>query len=276
MLVAWFDWVVRFGGRKALQVWKGNGTRWWGAAMVATLGLVQPAVAGGEPVPVADLPDAGSVLPAPEKDPDPWIGLNRGVWAFNDGLDRIFLRPIARGYRAIVPDLLEDGISNFFDNLEVPGTALNQILQGKPGRMVSDVGRFTVNTTIGVLGFFDVASGLGMPQYAEDFGQTMVFWGMPQGPYIMIPIRGPATITHAGGMLVTGLTNPLLLIRDSSTRNILWGFSFLDHRKRLLSAEVLISGDEYLFVRDAYLQRREYLVRDGEIEEDPFLDFEDF
>ena len=248
----------------------------WGAVLAILSWSVQPVVADNEAAPAADLPDAGSVLVRPAKEPDPWIGINRGIWAFNDGLDRIILRPVARGYRAIMPDLVEEGISNFFDNLEVPGTAINQILQGKPGQMISDAGRFCVNTTIGVLGLFDVASGFGMPQHEEDFGQTMVVWGLPQGPYIMIPIRGPATVTHAGGMLVSGFTNPIRLIRDTSARNILWGFSFLDQRKRLLSAEVLISGDEYLFIRDAYLQRRDYLIHDGVLEEDPFLDFEDF
>ncbi len=222
------------------------------------------------------LPDASSVLERPARDPDPWIGMNRSLWKFNDGLDRMLLRPIAQGYRAITPDLVEEGVSNFFDNLQVPGTALNQILQGKPKQMFNDVGRFAVNSTFGVLGVFDVATQTGLPQHEEDFGQTLAVWGVPQGPFFMIPIRGPSTVTHAGGMFVDALTNPIRYIRNVRVRNVTYGLYFLDLRKRLLTAEVLISGDDYLFVRDAFLQRRDFLIRDGEFEDDPFMDFDDF
>jgi len=222
-----------------------------------------------------ELPDAASVLPKPARDPDPWIGMNRSLWAFNDALDRVLLRPIARGYRAITPDLLEEGVSNFFDNLQVPATAMNQLLQAKPRQMFSDMGRFAFNSTFGVLGVFDVATQLGLPQHDEDFGQTLVVWGLPEGPYFMIPIRGPSTVTHASGMFVDALTNPIRYIRNVRVRNVIYGLYFLDLRKRLLSAEVLISGDEYLFIRDAFLQRRDFLIRDGEFEEDPFMDFDD-
>lgn len=225
---------------------------------------------------IAGLPDASTVLERPALDPDPWIGMNRSIWAFNDALDRNILRPIARGYRAVLPDLIEEGVSNFFDNLQVPATAMNQILQGKPKSMFSDVGRFAVNTTVGLLGVFDLATRSGLPQHDEDFGQTLAVWGIPQGPYFVIPIRGPATVTYAGGMVVDALTNPIGYIRNVRVRNSMYALYFLDLRKRLLTAEVLISGDEYLFVRDAFLQRRDYLIRDGEFEDDPFMDFDDF
>ena len=176
-----------------------------------------------------------------------------------------------------MPDLLEEGVSNFFDNLQVPGTAVNQILQGKPRAMFSDLGRFAVNSTVGVLGLFDVATRAGLPQHEEDFGQTMAVWGVPEGPYFMIPIRGPSTVTHAGGMIVEAFTNPIGYIQNVRVRNVTYALYFLDLRKRLLAAEVLVSGDEYLFVRDAYLQRRDFLISDGAMEDDPFLDdFEDF
>ena len=225
---------------------------------------------------VAELPDAASVIGRPAVDPDPWIGMNRSLWKFNDGLDRMLLRPIAKGYRAITPDLIEEGISNFFDNLQVPGTALNQLLQGKPKEMFNDAGRFAVNSTFGVLGVFDVATATGLPQHEEDFGQTLAVWGVPQGPYFMIPIRGPSMVTHAGGMFVDALTNPIRYIRNVPVRNVTYGIYFLDLRKRLLTSEVLISGDDYLFVRDAFLQRRDFLIRDGVFEDDPFMDFDDF
>jgi len=236
------------------------------------------AVAESQPAEdIESLPDAASVFAPPAKNPDPWIGMNRGIWAFNDGLDKAILSPIARGYRAVMPDLLEEGVSNFFDNLQVPATALNQILQGKPGAMFSDIGRFALNSTAGVLGIFDVATRAGLAQHDEDFGQTLAVWGVAQGPYFMIPIRGPSTVTAAAGMIVDGLTNPIGYINDVSVRNVTLALYFLDLRKRLLAAEVLVSGDEYLFVRDAYLQRRDYLISDGQVEEDPFMDdFEDF
>jgi phospholipid-binding lipoprotein MlaA len=244
-------------------------------AAALAIGLAPAAIGAASPT-ADDLPDAASVLPRPARDPDPWVGMNRKLWAFNEGLDNAILTPIARGYTTIMPDLLEEGVSNFFDNLQVPGTALNQLLQAKPGQMASDIGRFVFNSTFGVLGLFDVASRLGLPQHDEDFGQTLAVWGIPQGPYFMIPIRGPSTVTHAGGMLVDAFTNPIRYIRNVPARNGTYALYFLDLRKRLLSAEVLVSGDEYLFIRDAYLQRRDYLIRDGAFEEDPFMDFEDF
>lgn len=243
-------------------------------ALTAQIARAQQGEASAD---IDSLPDAASVLSSPVKDPDPWMKMNRSLWAFNEGLDNAILSPVARGYRALMPDLFEEGVSNFFDNLQVPGTALNQLLQGKPGAMFSDIGRFAVNSTVGLLGLFDVATRSGLPQHEEDFGQTLAVWGIPQGPYFMIPIRGPSTVTHAGGMLVDALTNPIGYIQDVRVRNSLYALYFLDLRKRLLSAEVLISGDEYLFVRDAYLQRRDYLITDGQIEDDPFMDdFEDF
>lgn len=265
--------------RRSAFCWRGLRV-WRSVAALIVLGTAVQIQAQGDPratsEDAAELPDAASVLERPQRDPDPWIGMNRSLWNFNDGLDRLILRPIARGYRAITPDLAEEGISNFFDNLQVPGTALNQLLQGKPKEMFNDVGRFAVNSTFGILGVFDVATRTGLPQHEEDFGQTLAVWGVPQGPYFMIPIRGPSTVTHAGGMFVDALTNPIRYIRNVRARNVTYGLYFLDLRKRLLTAEVLISGDEYLFVRDAFLQRRDFLIRDGVFEEDPFMDFDDF
>ncbi|MCB1682976.1 MAG: VacJ family lipoprotein, partial [Pseudomonadales bacterium] len=188
------------------------------------------------------------------RDPDPWIGLNRGIHRVNDRMDSWILRPIARGYHWVVPDPVEDGVSNFFDNLQSPGIALNQILQGKPGPAANDLGRFLVNTTLGIGGLFDVASRFGMPQHEEDFGQTLAVWGIPEGPFFMIPVRGPSTVTYAVGMIGDAFTNPIGFIDNVRVRNSLYGLYFIDLRARLLSAEDLITGDEYLFIRDAYLQ----------------------
>lgn len=224
-------------------------------------------------------PDASreaSAVHSAYRDPDPWIGMNRGIYGFNDRLDRWVLRPIATGYTKIMPDPLENGVSNFFDNLENPAIALNQFLQGKPRAGVNDLGRFLVNSTLGIGGLFDVASRFGMREHEEDFGQTLVYWGLAQGPYFELPLRGPSTVTYAIGMVGDAFTNPVRFIERVALRNSLYGLSLVDLRKRLFSAEELISGDEYLFIRDAYLQRREYLVTDGVFEEDPFEDFEEF
>ena len=205
-------------------------------------------------------------------DPDPWIGMNRGLYGFNDALDTWFLRPIASGYDKIMPDPFQRGVSNVFDNIGTPAVAINQFLQGKPGAGSVDVGRFLINSTIGLLGLFDVANQMGLRQHEEDFGQTLAVWGLPQGPYLIVPLRGSSTVTHAGGMIVDAFLNPVRFLRPVSHRNVVYGLSFVDLRARLLGAEALISGDEYLFIREAFLQRRTYLINDGEIEEDSFLD----
>ena len=207
-------------------------------------------------------------------DPDPWIGMNRGIYGFNDKLDTWFLRPVASGYDKIMPDPFQKGVSNVFDNIGTPAVAINQFLQGKPGAGTVDVGRFLINTTIGLLGLFDVAYQMGLKQHEEDFGQTLAVWGVAQGPYLIIPLRGSSTVTHAGGMIVDSFLNPIRFLRPVSHRNVVYALSFVDLRARLLGIEGLISGDEYLFIRDAYLQQRTYLINDGEIEDDPFLDDE--
>lgn len=203
---------------------------------------------------------------------DPFEPVNRGVFRFNDSLDRWLLKPVARGYDWLLPDPVQRGIGNMFNNLTVPGVALNQFLQGKPVAGVQDVGRFVVNSTVGVAGYFDVAAKNGMPRHEEDFGQTFAVWGAAAGPFLMIPLGGPATTTHAVGMVLDAFTNPLLLISPNRDRYIAFALNAVDSRAQLLSAEKLISGDKYLFIRDAYLQRRDFLINDGVVEEDPFLD----
>ncbi len=207
-------------------------------------------------------------------DRDPWVAMNRGLYGFNDRLDTWILRPIANSYDKIMPDPLQRGVSNIFDNFGTPAVAINQFLQGKVAAGSVDTARFLINSTLGIAGLFDVANQMGLQQHDEDFGQTLAVWGVAQGPYFMIPFRGSSTITHAGGMLVDAFLNPMRFIRPIRARNTTYGFYFVDLRARLLGVEALISGDEYLFIRDAYLQRRDYLIKDGEIEDDPFLDDE--
>ena len=203
---------------------------------------------------------------------DPLEPVNRKVFWINDKADRWLIRPLAKGYDRFVPRPLKLGIHNVLVNLGTPAVALNQFLQGKPRQGVSDTGRFLLNSTIGVLGLFDVASHGGLPRHDEDFGQTFGVWGIGSGPFLMLPARGPSTVTDTVGSVLDFFTNPLNLITPSRDRNIAIGVDALDTRVQLLSVDGLISGDPYLFMRDAFLQRRQFLINDGLIEDDPFLD----
>jgi phospholipid-binding lipoprotein MlaA len=200
------------------------------------------------------------------------MSFNRGVFGFNKFLDRWILKPVAKTYDFILPDPLQRGVSNAWDNIFTPWVAVNQFLQGKPRHGMSDFARFGINTTAGLGGFIDVAARNGIPKHQEDFGQTLVVWGFPVGPYLVIPLRGPSTVTYGAGIIVDSYANPIRYVDHVPTRNTLLALYFIDQRARLLDAESLITGDEYLFIRDAFLQRREFLVNDEQVEEDPFLD----
>ncbi len=199
---------------------------------------------------------------------DPYETLNRKIYAFNDSADRYVLKPIAKGYRAVLPDVVEQGVSNVFSNLSDPFNALNQLLQGKPYASLSDAGRFLINSTVGILGLFDVGSQLGLEKHHEDFGQTLAVWGVAEGPYIVLPFWGPSSPRDGIGDLVGSRGFLPGYLEDVSARNAAYGLYIVNRRAELLKDETLLSGDRYLFIRDAYLQRRQYLVDDGEVEDD--------
>lgn len=211
---------------------------------------------------------------AAPKNPDPWQPLNRKLYGFNKFFDRWLLKPVAKGYDKVMPDPLQRGVSNVFDNLLTPWVAANQFFQAKPRNGFSDLARFFVNTTMGIGGIFDIASRGGIAKHEEDFGQTLLVWGLPAGPYLVIPFLGPSTVTTAVGRIPDSYANPIRYIENERTRYGIYALFFIDTRARLLEAETLISGDEYLFIRDAYLQRRQFLVDDGKVEVDPFYDEE--
>ena len=216
---------------------------------------------------------AASCTGAVADNADPWEGMNRKIHGFNDVADRWVLKPMARGYRWTLPDGARRSVGNFFQNLSEPANSIHQMLQGKPARGVSDFGRFLINSTVGIGGLFDPAQEMGMPRHDEDFGQTFGRWGMGSGPYFVIPLRGPSTVRDGFGLALDSFLNPLRYVNDVPWRNSLYVLSVIDVRSELLSSEALLSGDEYLFIRDAYLQRRDFLVSDGAVaEEDPFLD----
>lgn len=204
---------------------------------------------------------------------DPLETVNRAIFSFNDGLDTYFLRPVASGYRFITPDFAERGIGNFFANLFDANSAFNALLQGRFASAARGGGRFLVNSTFGVLGFFDIASRMDfLYPYRTDFGHTLAIWGVPDGPYLMVPVLGPRTMRSGTGSIVDAYTSPQAFIDNVRLRNSLYGLELVDSRASLLDADELLSGDRYIFVRDAYLQQRRVLVNDGEVD-DSFSDF---
>lgn len=207
---------------------------------------------------------------------DPWEGFNRKMFSFNDTLDSYVFKPLAKGYKAVTPDPVERGISSAFSNLKEVSNIANDLLQGKLSQAGNDTGRLLVNSTLGVVGIFDVAEHMGLPKSdGEDFGQTLATWGVGSGPYVVLPFLGPSTVRDLGGMPVNTFTDPVGYVDHVPTRNSLWGTGLVELRASLLEAESLISGDKYAFMRDAYLQRRNYLAKDGDVEDDFGGDFGD-
>jgi len=203
----------------------------------------------------------------PDRDPrDPLEDFNRAAYSFNDLLDRAVMEPLAQGYSSITPDPVNRGVTNFFNNVRDLRSALNNLLQFKIGRAFSDVGRVAVNSTIGILGLMDVASNMNLPRYDEDFGQTLGVWGFGSGPYIVLPFFGPSSGRDAIGVVADWYTDPILYIDDNATRYTLRGLDLVDRRADLLTASRVMQQaalDPYAFIRDAYLQRRQDLVYDG-------------
>lgn len=234
-------------------------------------------------VAVALFTGCATSMPATPKDQrspaDPWEPLNRRVKSFNDTVDRFTFKPLAKGYQAVVPGKMQRGIHNFSTNLLGPLYIVNNLLQGKFKRGLSETGRFLANTIWGVGGFIDVGSDLGMETYREDFGQTLAVWGIPDGPYVVVPILGPRTLRDATMIPLNFAADPTYWIEDDSARWSLYLVRAVDLRASLFSAEALIkdSFDPYLTIRESYLQNRRYLIYDGEPPEDEdfYDDFDD-
>lgn len=206
-------------------------------------------------------PDAGS------NPVDPLERMNRHVFEFNDRVDRAVLKPVAQGYVAVVPEPVRGCVSNFFANLGDVSNAANNLLQGKPVEAVSDICRIAINTTVGVLGCFDVASKMGLEKHNEDFGQTLGRWGLGSGAYLVLPLLGPSSVRDAVGRVPDAYVDPANAAGDDvRARNTLFVLGTIDLRARLLDVGRLLDAaalDKYQFTRDAYLQRRRNLVYDG-------------
>lgn len=199
---------------------------------------------------------------------DPLEGFNRTMFGFNDGVDTYFLKPVAKGYRYITPNFVEIGVSNFFSNILEIRSLLNSGLQAKGKKTLTHTGRFLVNSTLGVFGLIDVAQHMGMKKLdGEDFGQTLGVWGVGSGPYVVWPFFGPSTLRDTVGLPVDIYSDPNTYLGHVRTRNSFTAGKLIDTRVSLLDAEELLSGDRYVFIRDAYLQRREFLINDGQVED---------
>jgi phospholipid-binding lipoprotein MlaA len=222
---------------------------------------------------LALLAGCASVPPGAGQDPrDPFEAANRQVFAFNEGLDKVVLKPLAQAYEKVLPVAVRDCLSNGFSNLREPSNAFNNLLQGKASESVSDVCRFAVNTTIGLLGCFDVATKLGLEKHREDFGQTLGVWGLGQGPYLVLPFFGPNTIRDTVGLGVESVLDVNFWLNNVPARNTIFAVRTINFRAELLPADALISGaalDKYTFLRDGYLQRRRNLVYDGNPPREP-------
>ena len=212
------------------------------------------------------------VAPARASDPDavndPFEGFNRAMFAVNEGLDTVLIKPVAQAYDTVTPLPAQAGVGNFFGNILDTRNVLNNTLQGKLSEAASDVARILINSTVGIFGLFDVASELGLERHDEDFGQTLAIWGYQDSAFIFWPVLGPRTVRDTGGFVVDSFTDPTWYTVDKSvaTRNSLIALRFVDIRASLLPADKVVEEaalDKYAYIRDAYLQRRTNQIFDG-------------
>jgi phospholipid-binding lipoprotein MlaA len=209
---------------------------------------------------------AGCATPGRTTGDDPWVKMNRGIYKFNDDIDRSVVKPVAQGYKKITPNWFRRAAGNFFANLDEPLTIANQLLQGKPLLFLQDTGRFLTNSTLGIGGLFDVADSMHMPAHDEDFGQTLAVWGVPAGPYVTLPFFGPSTLRDAPSRI------PEFFVGDLSYFDVpdavqygLLALTVVDKRAGLLASDATLDSayDKYGVMRDAWIQRRVYLIYDG-------------
>ena len=201
-----------------------------------------------------------TVGPSASSDPrDPWEGYNRQVWRFNEALDEAVLLPVARGYRAVVPELVRTGVSNFFGNISDVWSLVNNVLQLKPRESAQTLARVGLNTTVGLLGVIDVASGVNLPRHREDFGQTLGHWGLASGPYLVLPLLGPSTLRDTAALPVDWKGDLVRSLDEDAIRLGLTSVRLVNLRSSVIDAGRFIDAaalDRYTFVRDAHLQRR--------------------
>lgn len=208
---------------------------------------------------------ADPTLPTPAAAPavyDPWERYNRQMHRFNNAVDRTVAKPLAKGYVKVVPRPFRLGVSNFFNNLGQPVSAINALLQGKPKQAGQSLGRFVINSTLGIAGIFDPASDAKLPNKSEDFGQTLGVWGWKKSRYVELPLFGPRTLRDSFGMVGDAPLSPLRQVEADATRIPLQGVQLVDVRAQLLATDSFREGaeDDYTLVRDAWMQRRDYQI----------------
>jgi phospholipid-binding lipoprotein MlaA len=219
---------------------------------------------------------------APSANPkDPWESMNRSVASFNDKVDDNVLKPVATGYRNVVPDFVQTGVRNVFNNFADMWSTVNNLLQLKPLNTAESLGRVVVNTVFGIYGIFDVATYIKLERHPEDFGQTLGYWGVPNGPYLVLPLFGPSTLRDGASLPVDFAVSPTQYINDIPTRNQVFALRLVSKRAELLKSGNMLeqaSIDKYSFTRDAYLQYRRSQIYDGnppdeeDTNEDPSAD----
>lgn len=243
-----------------------------GAALALAAGCASTGatVQGKTPAPMASTPDpqaAPQAAPKPAPNPkDPFETFNRAMFGFNEGLDQVVIRPLAKGYDFIMPTVARTGVSNFFANVDDIWVSINNLLQGKPVEAASDLGRVLVNTTLGVGGLIDWASDMGLEKHDEDFGQTLARWGVGDGAFVVLPVIGPRTVRDGVGWGVDSFVDPVYRIDNLPTRNGAAALRLVENRAQLLPLDKTLEAaalDKYSYVRDAYLQRRRNLIYDG-------------
>ena len=216
------------------------------------------------------------ILAESTDDVDPYQSFNRTTYKFNQKLDQYFARPVAELYVSIAPKPVERGVSNLFANLDELTNVVNDLMQLKFAQAANDMGRFVINSTLGLGGLLEVAGPLGLKRSeGEDFGQTLGKWGVAEGPYLMLPLIGPSTLRDAPAKFVDRLTDPLSHTDETAVKNGMTIVGLVSKRAELLEFDGMFSGDSYILVRDVYLQRRDYLVKDGVVEDD-FDDLDDY
>jgi phospholipid-binding lipoprotein MlaA len=197
---------------------------------------------------------------------DPWERMNRTTYKFNDAVDRAVIKPLAKGYVKVTPRPVRSGVTNFFDNLDTPVTMVNDLLQWQIRDFFNDTARLVLNTTLGIGGLFDPATRAGLDKNDRDFGQTLGKWGVKSGPYVVLPVLGPSDVRDAGGRLADNYSNPRAYIKDQWVQWGLWGLRGIDNRSRLLYLDNTVQNayDPYAFIRNAYLQHRDFKVSGGQ------------
>lgn len=217
---------------------------------------------------------ASTATTVPQDQNDPWAGWNRGTQTFNDNLDKAVLKPLAKGYQWITPEFVDEGVTNFFSNINDIGVTVNDLLQFKLTQSGMDASRFLINTTAGVAGFVDVAEMIDLPKHKEDFGQTLGYWGVPSGSYLVLPFFGPSSPRDTAGLVGDALFNPLTYVSvfggaaataaTAGSRAV----DVTDKRANLMTTEKVVdegSVDRYDFIKNSYQQNRDYLVHDGNL-----------